>query len=352
MSTLRRFVAWALKHELDPENIRAQLAAVDVPVSESPCRACADPCEDGHAEYPGRFKVDMETQMLGSVDTYRRQVLISTAATDWSPEITWARGSLASHLSSAVSRIKSPAPTPESAEVSAAGVFTPSSSTEISILNANHATIADDADADTVLVFPDYVAVAGVARTRSGAQLLCREALNPEVPRILGAKAEGSELQTWALPYACVITMCSHKRRDARCAIAAPKLAAAFTESLQRRGWSVDSRLEPEHFLEPPIEDFRGTHTEREAHVLHALKTAQTSQCALILFTSHSGGHKYAGLTTIYTPGGASVWYGRVTPHNVEAIVEETIVGGRILPALLRGGMGIAKPGCKSLHDW
>jgi (2Fe-2S) ferredoxin len=54
----------------------------------------------------------------------------------------------------------------------------------------------------------------------------------------------------------------------------------------------------------------------------------------------------------IYTPQGASVWYGRVSPREVESIVTNTIVGGEVLAPLLRGGMNMQKPGCKSLHDW
>ena len=54
----------------------------------------------------------------------------------------------------------------------------------------------------------------------------------------------------------------------------------------------------------------------------------------------------------INTPRGASVWYGRVTPHEVDAIVKETIIGGRILTPLLRGGMNLSRPGRNNLNDW
>lgn len=33
------------------------------------------------------------------------------------------------------------------------------------------------------------------------------------------------------------------------------------------------------------------------------------------------GGHRYAGNVIIYLPNGVSIWYGRVTPHDVGAIV-------------------------------
>ena len=54
----------------------------------------------------------------------------------------------------------------------------------------------------------------------------------------------------------------------------------------------------------------------------------------------------------IHTPQGSSVWYGRVTPHEVESIVENTIIKGLVLPPLLRGGLNISRPGCISLLDW
>ncbi|KAF7316481.1 hypothetical protein MIND_00167200 [Mycena indigotica] len=343
MSSLRRLKAWALGHELDPQNIKTQLVNAQVPITDAPCRGCADPCEDGHPEYPERFKVDMETQMLGSVYPYRRQILVSTGKTDWDRDVTSTRGSLASHISSA--HYKSSAHATHS-HPTVPGVFDTTASTEITILNGSHASVCEE---ETVLVFPDYVAVTGIPPTSKGAQLLWKNALDPAIPRILGSNDQPG-LQTWLLPYACVITMCSHKRRDNRCAIAAPKLERAFTDSLNRRGWTVDNQLE--HFIDLPLEKFEGSEEDREQHVVSSLKSMQDSKRALILYNSHVGGHRYSGLTIIYTPGGASVWYGRVTPHDVEAIVENTIIGGLVLPSLLRGGLGLAKPGCTSLHDW
>ena len=56
--------------------------------------------------------------------------------------------------------------------------------------------------------------------------------------------------------------------------------------------------------------------------------------------------------TQIYTPNGVGLWYGRVSTHEVESIVANTIIGGQVLAPLLRGGMNLQKPGCKSFHDW
>lgn len=58
------------------------------------------------------------------------------------------------------------------------------------------------------------------------------------------------------------------------------------------------------------------------------------------------------GHVQIYMPQGAGIWYGRVSTHEVEPIVHTTILGGQILPPLLRGGVNLARPDCKRLNDW
>lgn len=79
-----------------------------------------------------------------------------------------------------------------------------------------------------------------------------------------------------------------------------------------------------------------------------------------IALISHIGGHAFAGNVIIYIPpgyippptakghegegqmnklAGSGIWYGRVEPDSVCDIVRETIVGGRILEPLLRGGI-------------
>jgi hypothetical protein len=81
---------------------------------------------------------------------------------------------------------------------------------------------------------------------------------------------------------------------------------------------------------------------------------------------SHVGGHKFAGNVIIYLPPGSEpehthaetkaealaekgdniinlkgtgLWYGRVGPEHVDGIVEETMIRGRIIADLFRGGI-------------
>lgn len=171
----------------------------------------------------------METQMLGSVRPFRRQVLahiplqfsltdlalqilISTGKTDWEKEVTATTGSLASHVSRAHQKTTVKPSVNLDADgrplPSIPGIFNASDSGELSILNGSHKTICEDDELETVLVFPDFVAVAGIPSTLDGAQMLWKTALDPRVPRILGSPS--NDFKTWVLPYSCVITLCGH----------------------------------------------------------------------------------------------------------------------------------------------
>lgn len=63
---------------------------------------------------------------------------------------------------------------------------------------------------------------------------------------------------------------------------------------------------------------------------------------------SHVGGHKYAGNVIVYVPpgmtsnplAGKGIWYGRIEPKHVEGIVDETILGGKVVADHFRGGIG------------
>lgn len=78
--------------------------------------------------------------------------------------------------------------------------------------------------------------------------------------------------------------------------------------------------------------------TEKEGYTPHA-------RVGLI---SHIGGHKFAGNVIVYIPPsftanplrGKGIWYGRVEPANVEGIVQKTVVEGKVIKELFRGGVG------------
>ncbi|KDR83365.1 hypothetical protein GALMADRAFT_235463 [Galerina marginata CBS 339.88] len=309
----------------------------------------------------------MDTNMLGSVKPYHRQLVISTGKSDWERDITDDKQSLAAailevtsnHAHNVPASPTSPtSPKPTSPPPSTKGVrpvtglFNTSDSTRTSVLNGSHRTVCHEDDHEAVLVFPDFKVVTEVQRSVQGAQELWESAVDPSVGRD-GSYLEKSSLKTWILPYSCVILLCSHKKRDNRCGIAAPKLEHALIKSLEAQGWDADTQLEhPQLTMGLPLEDLNVTPEKRDENIAAQLKQSSDSKRALIVKVSHVGGHKYAGNCIIYTPAGSGIWYGRVTPHDVDSIVINTIVNGLVLPPLLRGGLNLSRPNCQTLNDW
>ncbi|KAG8218417.1 Sucrase/ferredoxin-like-domain-containing protein [Butyriboletus roseoflavus] len=284
------------------------------------------------------------------------QVIISTGKSDWPKEVTEADGTLAAFLSSANERLQDGRTQTRnenagnSRQLPPAGLFTQNDTRRLSIQNGSHKSFSEDPSQETVIVLPDFKVIADVPRSPMGAETLWTTALDPSYGR-LGANSRSDSLRSWALPYSCVILLCSHKRRDKRCAVAAPVLEKTFIRYLEREGWVVHTGLE-DLSGNPTIESSLIKGLESEIAFETQLKALGGEHKALILYTSHVGGHKFAGNVILHSPRGTSVWYGRITPHDVESIVKNTIINGQVLPTILRGGMNLARPGCETLHDW
>lgn len=112
------------------------------------------------------------------------------------------------------------------------------------------------------------------------------------------------------------VLICGHGGRDQRCGITGPILKEQFNRIMARNSEKTD------------------------------LFSEWTTE-----LISHIGGHKFAGNVIIYFPqssadgwethplAGMGVWYGRVEPKHVDGIVSETILRGRIIKELFRGGI-------------
>jgi (2Fe-2S) ferredoxin len=119
------------------------------------------------------------------------------------------------------------------------------------------------------------------------------------------------------LQHSPTILICGHGGRDARCGIMAPVLEDEFRRVLRARGFASGSSA-----------------VDRPDH-------------ANVGLISHVGGHKYAGNVIVYVPpgmasnplAGMGIWYGLVEPKHVQGIVEETVLGGRVVVDRFRGGI-------------
>ncbi|KAH7105622.1 Sucraseferredoxin-like protein, partial [Auriculariales sp. MPI-PUGE-AT-0066] len=336
-----------------PENTLLQLREQHIPVADDPCRACANPCEQGHAEMPKLF-IDTTFALLGSVKPLRRHVLVSTGKTDWSRKVEHESGTLACLLTAADSRLSDWKPrATDKTQVS--GVFTDQDSAYLSILNSSHTSVADKSDSDSILVFPDYKVAIRVERTPTEAEELWRHALNPAFGRVGRYSSQETELRSYVLPYAAVVMVCSHKRRDNRCGQTAPLLIEAFKHELTIAGWHVHEDLEHVDFHDEQS-SLEALHAIGEDHVEQTMQTqlrqAGDSKAVLILSVSHTGGHKYAGVMQIYLPQGTGIFYGRVSTHEIPAIVQSTIIQGKVLPELCRGVMNGSREHSQTLLNW
>ena len=104
------------------------------------------------------------------------------------------------------------------------------------------------------------------------------------------------------------IYVCCHTARDVRCGVI---------------GELLISRLR--NYLASPPSELVDTLRDKKDEVFGC---------------SHVGGHKYAGNMIIYrTDWRQGVWYGRVLLVDIDEIVRETVLGGKIIEKHWRGGL-------------
>lgn len=126
-----------------------------------------------------------------------------------------------------------------------------------------------------------------------------------------------------------LVLICGHGGRDVRCGTLGPILKDEFEKKLQRQNVAL--------LTEPPVAEAAVVGNDVEGYT-------PTARVGLI---SHIGGHKWAGNVIIYIPpafksndlAGMGIWYGRVAPQHVEGIVEKTIMEGKVIKELFRGGI-------------
>ncbi|TVY19633.1 Altered inheritance of mitochondria protein 32 [Lachnellula arida] len=138
------------------------------------------------------------------------------------------------------------------------------------------------------------------------------------------------------------VLICGHGGRDARCGVIGPVLKQDFERLLEKQ----DIRIrDGPVVVKGPREDERKVLREEE-------ELGQPGETARVGLVSHIGGHKWAGNVIVYIPpgmrmadgkenplAGCGIWYGRVEPKHVEGIVKETVLGGRVIEDLFRGGI-------------
>ncbi|KAF8311138.1 hypothetical protein DL93DRAFT_2061407 [Clavulina sp. PMI_390] len=360
------------------EDITTTLTSAGIPVASlSECAGCVheNECDDSDlggggefgdslGKYPARFGADMTSRMIGSIKPYSRQVIISTGVSNWAAEITFESGSLASYISSAYKSVQGKRG-PLSLAMAAyqnvteekPSLMDTTRSGKLTVLNGSIKTVSEDHESQTVLILPDYTYVRGVRENAEDAEELCKTRLVPTVRRAAKSQANSTRLETRPLPYDCVLLICSHKRRDNKCGIAAPILERALKIVLEARGWEVHTEIEVDDSVPSFEERAKTTAMDTlEAQIAEEMKRDEGNhgfgKRALIVQTSHFGGHKFAGNLIVCSPRGTNVWYGRVSPKEIPAVVDETIIGGKIISDLLRAAVNVSEGRGRGFYDW
>ncbi|CAD6976189.1 unnamed protein product [Tilletia controversa] len=163
-------------------------------------------------------------------------------------------------------------------------------------------------------------------------------------------------VRRWVLPYRAVVLLCSHKKRDARCSIAAALLSSALRSHAEEAGWTVDERNSESSLIghdSSPPDSWGALPAEGEGEEGKWRRMAAKGEgpdddggegTLGIFHISHIGGHKYSGNVIVYFPTGAGVWYGRVSPvRDTKAVFEKTIRQGIIIPEFLRAGINLVR---------
>lgn len=178
----------------------------------------------------------------------------------------------------------------------------------------------DDSSVEAFLkgfVLPSRLHATHDALTRSQREILQRQPENQK--QFVGARKVDEIL----------VLICGHGGRDQRCGQLGPILQAEFEDKLERQNVQV--------IKDPPVMDA----IEVETDVQGYQPAARVGQI------SHIGGHKFAGNVIIYIPpsftsnplAGKGIWYGRVEPQHVEGIVGKTLLDGKVIKDLFRGGV-------------
>ncbi|KAL2268568.1 hypothetical protein VTJ83DRAFT_3414 [Remersonia thermophila] len=310
------------------------------------CPAPTCPCEEA-PKLPDGFTIDRVAPLNGVIPTYAQQVLVCTGHFTWPSKIE--QGNSGDNLAADLKEL-----------VGAQGKYCDPFH-NVMILNASFPstpapTRRPDLQTDSVYVLPLFKYVPFLPRISfEHVEALVRAYLQPDAlhpmydtlspvhrDRLLRKPVYESILWGARDVEDVMVLICGHGNRDARCGIYGPVLRREFLDKLPGKGVEV---------LKGPVEvdedDVDKPALDRPAETGDGGKP--TARVALV---SHVGGHKFAGNVILYMPpsmklpngephplAGHGIWYGRVEPSHVEGIIEETILGGKVIEELFRGGI-------------
>ncbi|KAB8299775.1 hypothetical protein EYC80_000027 [Monilinia laxa] len=156
--------------------------------------------------------------------------------------------------------------------------------------------------------------------------------------RLLQSKEQAEFLPAVKDVKEILVLICGHGGRDVRCGITGPILQAEFERVLPVKDVQI---------LKSAVEVSDDGSTE-----LLGAPNEPIIKTARVGLISHIGGHKFAGNVILYIPpemttmdgeahplAGCGIWYGRVESKHIEGIVQKTILEGKVIEEMFRGGV-------------
>ncbi|KAK4127499.1 hypothetical protein N657DRAFT_661605 [Parathielavia appendiculata] len=342
--TMHRLLARACTRAAFSTPNRSFAAKASPPFPTTPvCPAPSCPCAPT-PDLPEDLPIDHRAPLNGLISNYAQHVLVCTGKDDWPSRIE--EDNSGDNLAADLRELVGPK-----------GKFNDPFH-NISVLNSSFPSSPPpkrrpELQTSSVYILPHFKYVPFLPRVSfDSAEALVKGYLQPDTlhpmhdglspihrDRLLRQPAYQSLLWGVRDVKEVVVLICGHGGRDRRCGIYGPVLRAEFEKRLPERGVEVSKG---------PVE------VEGEEGAAAAVEGAASGReyAARVGLISHIGGHKFAGNVIVYMPptlrtedglahplAGHGIWYGRVEPKHVEGIVGETILKGRVIKELFRGGI-------------
>ncbi|EHY55268.1 hypothetical protein HRR83_009069 [Exophiala dermatitidis] len=346
---------------------------------------------------PEGLDIDREKNLNGTMSPYSQHLIIPTGRSDWTSKIedekdTAVWGRFTAEIKTLLGR-GGEFHDPYNNILISTSSFTPWELAKRKKTNTADGSVQREVDA---LLFPAFQHVRGLNLDADPdlPKKFVRSCLLPDPDRLHPVYKDMSETERLAKTRdpsagkslvlksveAPTILICSHGQRDSRCGILGPLLHGEFARYMGRRGGEIQLVPRSSEFVrrradEAGSED-KDSNAEKDIssdeHVdfpdSPSSSISQSSSSGSrssrptdgklkrinvnLGMVSHIGGHKWAGNVILYIPpnftpdngikhplAGMGIWYGRVEPRHVQGIIEQTLMQGKVIQELFRGGV-------------
>ncbi|WPH00985.1 Hypothetical protein R9X50_00381900 [Acrodontium crateriforme] len=339
--------ARSVHRALNPAHLlsRSYASRISVPFTPSPvpvvdsCPAPTCQCRD----LPPNLDIEREQNINGSMASYAEQILISTGRSDWKSRIEDEDEAVLVKRLKGLLGPKGKYSDPYHNVMITNSSFPPEPTRSMEPTAGSAKEVpAQPSKTASAYLLPSFQYIPSISTEPSAVENFVKafilpselhkshDVLSDEQKNALRRAPERQRQFSGARPVNEVLVLiCGHGGRDERCGKLGPVLQAEFEEKLKLHEFTIHQEgPETDNVpANPSIEGF-----------------SPTARVGLI---SHIGGHKWAGNIIVYIPpncssnalAGKGIWYGRVGPEHVEGIVAKTILEGKVIKELFRGGI-------------